>query len=143
MRKLFILVQRSFYQNLRLLGWEIRELWIIILKNSVASSRVGHRVRARVQEGQGEEMRATLVFCFGCSIRDAATERIFLIIHNSRIFYPNNGKFWEKLLCTYMNNFPAESFLYVELPPIHFVGKVRTTGKHELRRALTCHRIPL
>ena len=70
-------------------------------------------------------MRATIVFCFGCSARDAATERIFLIIHNSRSFHPNNLKFWEKLLSTYMNNFPAGSFLYVELPPILFVGKVR------------------
>ena len=26
-----------------------------------------------------------------------------------------------------MNNFPAGSFLYVELPPILFVGKVRKT----------------
>ena len=85
---------------------------------SVATPRVRHRARAWVQEGQGEEMRATLVFCFGCSTRDAATERIFLIIHNFRIFYPNNLKFWEKFLCTYMNNFPAGSFLYVELPPI-------------------------
>ena len=49
------------------------------------------------------------------------------IIHNFRIFHPNNLKFWEKLLCTYMNNFPAGSFLYVELPPILFVGKVRKT----------------
>ena len=87
----------------------------------------GHRARARVREGQGEEMRATLVFCFGCSTRDAATERIFLIIHNFRIFHPNNLKFWEKLLYTYMNNYPAGSFLYVELPPILFVEKVRKT----------------
>ena len=72
-------------------------------------------------------MRATVVFCCGCSTRDAATERIFLIIHNSRIFYPNNLKFWEKLLCTYMNNFPTRSFLYGKLPPILFVGKVRKT----------------
>ena len=101
-------------------------LWIIILKkNSVATSRVGHRARARVQEEQGEEMRATLVFCFGCLTRDAATERIFLIIHNSRIFHPNNLKFWEKLLCTYINNFSTGNFLYVELTPILFVGKVR------------------
>ena len=63
-------------------------------------------------------MRATLVFCFGCSTRDAATERIF---------QPNNLKFWEKLLCTYINNFPAASFLYVQLPPILFVGKVGKT----------------
>ena len=89
--------------------WKIR---------SVATPRVRHRARAWVQEGQGEEMRATLLFCFGCSTRDAATELIFLIIHNFRIFYPNNLKFWEKFLCTYMNNFPAGSFLYVELPPI-------------------------
>ena len=72
-------------------------------------------------------MRATLVFCFGCPTRDAAAERIFLIIHNSGIFYPNKLKFWEKLLRSYMNNFRARSFLYVELPPILFVGKVRKT----------------
>ena len=72
-------------------------------------------------------MRATLVFCFGCSTRDAATERIFLITHNSRIFYPNNLKSWEKLLCTYMNNFPTGTFIYVKLHPILFVGKVRKT----------------
>ena len=116
--KLFIYVQRSFPQNLRLLGWKIRKLWIIRKIRSVATPRVRHRARAWVQEGQGEEMRATLVFCFECSTRDAATERIFLIIHNFRIFYPNNLKFWDKLLCTYMDNFPAGSFLYVELPPI-------------------------
>ena len=63
----------------------------------------------------------------GCLTRGVATERIFLIIHNFRIFHPNNLKFWEKLLCTYMNNLPAGSFLYVELPPILFVGKVRKT----------------
>ena len=126
-RKLFIYVQKSFSPNLRLLEWEIRELWIIILENSVATSRVGHRARARVQERQGEGMRAALVFCFGFSTRDAATQRIFLIIHNSRIFYPNNLKFWEKLLCTYMNNFPTGSFLYVKLPTILFVGKLRKT----------------
>ena len=56
-------------------------------------SRVGHRARAKVQEGQGEDIRATLVFCLGCSTRDAATERIFFIIYNSRIFHPNNLKF--------------------------------------------------
>ena len=84
----------------------------------MATSRVRHRARARVQEGQGEEMRATLVLCFGCLTRDAATERIFLIIHNSRIFHPNNLKFWKKLLCTNMNNFLAKSSLYVKLPPI-------------------------
>ena len=80
-------------------------------------------------------MRATLVFCFGCSTGDAATERIFLIIHNFRIYHPNNLKFWEKLLCTYMSNFPAGSFLYHELPPILFVGKViktRTTARINL-----------
>ena len=33
----------------------------------------------------------------------------------------------KKLLCTYMNNIPAGSFLYVKLPPIIFVGKVRKT----------------
>ena len=93
----------------------------------MATSRVGHRARAGVQEGQGEKMRVTLVFCFGCSTRDAATERIFLIIHNSRIFHPNNLKFWEKLLCTYMDNFPTESFLYVKLSPILFVEEVRKT----------------
>ena len=64
-------------------------------KNSVATSRVEHRARARMQEGQAEEMRVTLVFCFGCSTRNAATERIFLIIHNSRIFHPNSLKFWK------------------------------------------------
>ena len=71
-------------------------------------------------------MRTTLVFCFRCSTRDAATERIFLIINNFRIFHPNNLEFREKLLCTYMN-FPAASFLYVEFPLILFVGKVRKT----------------
>ena len=129
-RKLFMYVQRSFFLNLRFLGWEIRELWIIRKKNSVATSQVGHRAPAREQERQGEGMRATLVrlvFCFVCSTRDAATERIFLIIHNSRILYPNNLKFWEKLLCTYMNNFSAGSFLYVKLPLILFVGKVSKT----------------
>ena len=133
-RKLFIFIQRSCFQNLRLLGWEIRELWITRKKNSVATSRIRHRARARVQEGQGEAMRATLVFCFGCSTQDAATERIFLIIHDFRIFHPNNLKFWEKLLCIYMNNFPARSFLYVKLPSILFVGKVRKTnyGAHQL-----------
>ena len=65
-------------------------------------------------------MRVTLIFCFSCSTREAATERIFLIIHDSRICHPNNLKFWEKLLCTYMKNFPAECFLYVKLPPILF-----------------------
>ena len=48
----------------------------LLEKNWVAMSRVRHRARARVQAGQGEEMRATLVFCFGCSTRDAAIERI-------------------------------------------------------------------
>ena len=48
-------------------------------------------------------------------------------INNSRIFHSNNLKFWEKLLCTYMNNFPAGSFLYVELPPIIVIGNVRKT----------------
>ena len=62
-------------------------------KNSVAASPVGHRARGRVQEGQGAEMRAALVFCFGYSTRYAATEDIFLIIHNSRIFHFNNLKF--------------------------------------------------
>ena len=81
-------------------------------------------------------MRATLVFSFGCSTRDAATERIFLIIHNFRIFHPNNLKFWEKLLFIYMNNFPAASFLYVELPLYFLSGKLE---KHELRCVLTCY----
>ena len=125
--KLFIYVQRSLFANLRFLGWKIRQLWIIRKKNSVATSHVGHRARARVPERQREGMRATLVFCFGCSTRDAATEHIFLIIHNSGIFYPNNLKFWEKLLCTYMNNFPTWCFLYDKHPLILFVRKVRIT----------------
>ena len=39
------------------------------------------------------------------------------------------------LLCTYINNFPAGSFLYVELPAILFVGKIiktRTTARINL-----------
>ena len=90
---------KEIFPNLRLLGREIRELWIIRKK------------RATVPEGQGVEMRATLVFCFRCSTRDASTKRICLIIYNSRIFHPNNLKFSEKLLCTCMNNFPNGSFL--------------------------------
>ena len=42
-------------------------------------------------------MRATLVLCFRCLTRDAATERIFLKIQNSRIFHPNNLKLEKKL----------------------------------------------
>ena len=49
------------------------------------------------------------------------------VIHNSSIFHPNNLKFWEKLLLTYMNNFHTGSFLYVKLLQILFVGKVRKT----------------
>ena len=49
------------------------------------------------------------------------------VIHNSSIFRPNNLKFWEKLLLTYMNNFPTGSFLYVKLLQILFVDKVRKT----------------
>ena len=90
-------------------------------------SRVGHRARVRVQEWQGEKTTATLVFYFRRSTRDATTEHIFLIIHNSGIFHPNNLKFCEKLLCTYMYNFPTGSFLQVKLPQILFVGKVRKT----------------
>ena len=49
------------------------------------------------------------------------------VIHNSSIFYPNNLKFCEKLLLTYMINFHTGSFLYVKLLHILFVGKVRKT----------------
>ena len=57
------------------------------------------------------------------------------VIHNLSIFHPNNLKFWEKLLLTYMNNFPVGSFLYVKLLQILFVGKVRktrTTARYNL-----------
>ena len=60
-------------------------------------------------------------------MRHAITERIFLIIYSSRFFHPNNLKFWETLLCTYMNNFPTRSFLSVKLSQTLFVGKVRKT----------------
>ena len=62
-----------------------------------------------------------------CPTRDVATECFFLIIHNPRISHPNNLKFWKKLLCTYMSNFLTGSFLYVKLPSILSVGKVRKT----------------
>ena len=35
-----------------------------------------------------------------------------------------------------MNNFPGESFLYVELPPYFLSEKLE---KYELRRVLTCY----
>ena len=57
------------------------------------------------------------------------------LIHNSSIFHPNNLKFWEKLLFTYMNNCPTGSFLYVKLLQLLFVGKViktRTMPRYNL-----------
>ena len=85
-RKFFIHVQRSFSQNLRLFGWEIRGLWNIRKKRSVAASRIGHRARAREQGWRREGMKATLVCWFSCSIPDARRgyRAFFLIkIHNS------------------------------------------------------------
>ena len=60
-------------------------------------------------------------------MRATFSNNIFLIIHNSHIFHSNILKFWDKILCTYMDNFPAGRFFYVKLPPILFVGKVRKT----------------
>ena len=95
--RVLINIQRCFSQNLRLFGWEIRELWIIIRnKRSVAASRVGHRARARVHEWQGEEMKATLVFCFSC-FKWALSEPILVplplqylsskIVRNQKLFF--------------------------------------------------------
>ena len=62
-----------------------------------------------------------------CPMRDAATERFFLISHNPNMSHPNNLKFWEKLLCTCIKNFPTGSWKEVKLFPIIFVGKGRKT----------------
>ena len=73
--KFFICIQKIFSYNLKLFGWQVRELWIIRKQRSVAPSRVGNQARARVQEWQGEEMKATLVFHFGRSIPDSRRGR--------------------------------------------------------------------
>ena len=124
MGKLFIYVQRSFTQNLRLFGWKIREVWIIRKIHSVAGSRVEHPK----QKNNVAFISSPCSSCT-CSMSDARRGHrvFFLIIHNSRISHPNNLKLWKKLLCTYMNNFLTGSFLYAKHPLILFVGKIRKT----------------
>ena len=61
-------------------------------------------------------------------------------IHNSSIFHPNNLKFWEKLLLTYMNNFPTGSFYTLIFPRYFLSAKLE---KHELRWATICYRISI
>ena len=134
--KLFIYVLRSFSQNLRLLGWKERELWIIRKIRSVAASRAEHPKQKTIVALISSPRPSCTLARARCPTRDVATEFFFLIIHNSRISHPNNLKFWKKLLYININNFLTESTLYVKLPPILFVGKAR---KHELRRALTCY----
>ena len=124
MGKLFIYVQRSSSYKLRLLGWKVPELWIIRKKARYPRLASSTCQSARMTR-RGDE--SDVIFCFSCSMRHAITERIFLIIYSSRFFHPNNLKFWETLLCTYMNNFPTRSFLSVKLSQTLFVGKVRKT----------------
>ena len=110
--KLFIYVQIRFPQKLRLLGWKIRELWIITKICSVAAYRV---------EYPKQKTNVALISsaCPSCSLARARcpTRRcprvffFFLIIHDSCISHPNDFKFWKKLLCVYMKNFLTGSFL--------------------------------
>ena len=83
---------------------------------------------------RGDE--SDVIFCFSFSTRHAITERIFLIIHNFRIFHLNNLKFSVKLLCTYMNNFPTGSFYRLSLPRQFLSPKLE---KYELWRESICY----
>ena len=110
-----------------------RKFEIIKMKNTEVMNyykkKLGRRVSYRASSTcQSTRMtrrdESDVIFCFSFSTRHAITERIFLIIHNTRIFHLNNLKFSAKL-CTYMNNFPTGSFLSVKLTQTLFVGKVR------------------
>ena len=132
--KLFIYVQRSLSQNLRLLGWKIRKLWIIRKIRSVAASRVEHPKQKTNFALISSPCPSCTLARARCLTRDVATEFFFLIIHNSRISHPNNLKFWKKLLCINMSSLKDLNML--KFPRYFLSGKPE---KHELRRALTCY----
>ena len=127
--KLLIYVQRSFSQNLRLLGWKIR---------SVAASRVEHpKQKTNVTLISSPCPSCTLARA-RCLTQDVATELFFFfqIIHNSRIRHRNNFKFWKKT-CLYKYEQLSHWKFFIRWTWRYFLsGKPE---KHELRHALTCY----
>ena len=106
----FICIKKFFpkFEIIRMRNTGVMDYWGKKLGGHV-SRRPSSTCQSARRTRRGDETDVSV--CLGCSHRDAATERIFLIIHNSRTFHPNNLKFWDNLLCTYMNNFPIGSFL--------------------------------
>ena len=61
-------------------------------KRSVAASRIENRARAKMTSRGDKSDVKYFVLVARCPTRDAGTERLFLQIHNSRIYHPYNFK---------------------------------------------------
>ena len=118
---------RKFHRKFEIIKMKNTGVMDYYKKSSVVASRIGHRASCESARMTRRGDESDVMFCFSFSTRHAITERIFLIIHNFRIFHLNNLKFLVKLLCTYMKNFPTGSLLSVKLTQTLFIGKVRKT----------------